>query len=74
MILKNAKEQMDAFAGNDPVEKIAYIVINFDDNFHEYAADYRSQIDAFVTTCSFADLFIEFRYQAAFLYCYELKP
>jgi hypothetical protein len=48
--LQRAKDQMDAYCSDALCKKITYIVIDFDDIHHEYADDYRSQIDAYVAT------------------------
>jgi hypothetical protein len=51
--IENAKEQMDAYSAGRPARKIAYIVVNFDDRFHEYSDMYQSQIDMFLKTNTF---------------------
>lgn len=46
--LWKAKAQMAAY-GTDPGAKhIAYVIVNFDDNLHEYADRYQVQIDRYI--------------------------
>jgi hypothetical protein len=44
--LRNAKKQMDMYAGSSDARRIVYIVVNFDDLLHQYEDDYKSQIGA----------------------------
>jgi hypothetical protein len=46
--LVTAKSQMEAYASDGSGRKIAYVIVNFDDSLHEYAADYSGQIDSFI--------------------------
>ena len=48
--LRNAQKQMNVYAGSNDARKIVYIVVNFDDPHHQYADDYKEQIDAFLST------------------------
>jgi hypothetical protein len=46
--INTATSQMHALDADAGTRRIAYIVVNFDDNLHEYAVEYRRQIDAFI--------------------------
>jgi hypothetical protein len=46
--LESAQRQMLAYDAGGSARWIAYVVVNFDDNLHEYADDYSRQIEAFV--------------------------
>jgi hypothetical protein len=46
--LRKAKSQMDAFDSNPAIRRIVYVIINYDDNLHEYSDRYQPQIDAFL--------------------------
>lgn len=46
--IETATAQMVAYDPDGSVRRIVYVVVNFDDNLHEYAADYSAQIEAFV--------------------------
>jgi hypothetical protein len=47
-VLEKAKAQMTAFDADPAVTKLAYVVINFDDQLHEYADRYRVQIERYM--------------------------
>lgn len=44
--IATAASQMLAYDGNTRTRRIVYVVVNFDDNLHEYAAEYQKQIEA----------------------------
>lgn len=46
--LVEAQAQMNAYACTSSIKRIAYIIVNFDDAFHEYSDRYRQQIDAYI--------------------------
>ena len=46
--LADAKQQMDSFCRTGPAKKLAYVIVNYDDMLHEYAAEYSHQLCAFV--------------------------
>ena len=48
--LEFAGRQLAAVSEKSEDRRIVYTVINFDDSLHEYADDYRKQIDAFIAT------------------------
>jgi len=50
--IETATAQMVAYDPDDSVRRIVYVVVNFDDNLHEYAAAYSAQIDTFVAANS----------------------
>jgi hypothetical protein len=58
--VQNAKEQIDIYSEGRSTRKIVYIIVNFDAGLHEYVDMYKSQIDAFLSMKSFADLEITF--------------
>jgi hypothetical protein len=58
--LRNAKKQMDVYAGSSDAREIVYIVVNFDDSLHQYIDDYKAQIDAFLSTNQSPELEIQF--------------
>jgi hypothetical protein len=58
--LRNAKKQMDVYAGSSDARKIVYIVVNFDDSLHQYADDYKAQIAAFLSTNQSPELEVQF--------------
>jgi hypothetical protein len=43
--LVQAKDQMLAYDHGAAAQKIAYVIVNFDDSLHEYADRYQAQID-----------------------------
>lgn len=46
--IETATAQMVAYDPDDSVKRIVYVVVNFDENLHEYAAEYTAQINKFV--------------------------
>jgi hypothetical protein len=58
--LRNAKKQMDVYAGSSDAREIVYIVVNFDDSLHQYVDDYKAQIDAFLSTNQSPELEVQF--------------
>jgi hypothetical protein len=46
--LMRAKNQMDTHCQYDGIRRIVYVIINFDDNMHEYVEDYLGQLQEFV--------------------------
>ena len=64
--LEHAKTQMLAYDFSTSVRKAAYVVVNFDDNLHEYVDRYRSQIDQFMRTNAVPDLDIVFDIREVF--------
>jgi len=53
--LTEAKAQLDAFCAANDVQKLIYLIPNFDDSLHEYADLYERQIQAYLereTPCS----------------------
>ena len=64
--LETAKRQMDHYAPNGNVRRIAYVVINFDDGLHEYVEHYDEQLRSFVATSSFLGLEIVLDRKPAF--------
>jgi hypothetical protein len=64
--IENAKEQMGAYVAGRTARKIAYIVVNFDDNLHEYSDMYQRQIDTFLKTNTFPDVEIIFDVKSPF--------
>ena len=50
--IQNASSQMHAFNSENDAHRIIYVVVNFDDNLHEYAEDYRTQIEAHLASLS----------------------
>jgi hypothetical protein len=44
--IEAATAQMAAFDGDPVTRRIVYVVVNFDDPFHEYGPDYRADIEA----------------------------
>jgi hypothetical protein len=51
---------MDVYAGSSDAREIVYIVVNFDDSLHQYADDYKAQIDAFLSTDQSPGLEVQF--------------
>jgi hypothetical protein len=50
--LGSASSQMRTVEGQEPTRRIAYVVVNSDDQLNECADDYRRQIEDFLTTQS----------------------
>jgi hypothetical protein len=46
--LRQAKAQIDAYDPASVCKKIAYVIINYDDSLHEYAAPYQLMIDDYM--------------------------
>jgi hypothetical protein len=46
--ITDARKQMAAYDADSATKRVVYVVVNFDDNLHEYAADYCSQIASFI--------------------------
>ena len=40
---------MAAYDADNSIRRIVYIIVNFDDNLHQYDDDYSVQIDSFIT-------------------------
>jgi hypothetical protein len=55
--LTAAESQIKAYESEPATKKIAYVIVNFDDRFHEYANHYQNQIAEF--TSQFAELNME---------------
>ena len=53
--IENAKQQLNAYSTETAARKIVYIIVNFDDDFHEYKDMYEEQI----TVCLNTDMFPE---------------
>jgi hypothetical protein len=64
--LVTARNQMDAYYPGADAKKLAYVVINYDDLLHEYAADYSKQIDQFIATKPVSDLEVFLEAKPAF--------
>jgi hypothetical protein len=64
--LQRAKKQMDTSSQVQITKKIAYIVVNFDDVLHQYAEDYKEQIDAFVAANQIPELEVLFDIKPAY--------
>lgn len=58
--LETATDQMMKYRRDNEIKKIAFVVINYDDILHEYAANYKPQLDAFVASQSNLGLRVEF--------------
>lgn len=58
--LRDAKKQIVVFAGSSDARQVVYIVVNFDDTLHQYADDYKAQIDAFLSTNQIPQLEVQF--------------
>ena len=57
--LENASDQMTVYSQDTATKKIAYLVINYDDILHEYAATYSTQVAAFIANNPVPGLDIE---------------
>lgn len=64
--LESASSQMLAFNNEDGVRRLAYIVINSDDCLNEYADDYRTQIETYLTNLMRVDVDVVLDIQSAF--------
>jgi hypothetical protein len=58
--IENAKQQLNAYSAERTARKIVYIIVNFDDRFHEYADLYESQINRFLNMQMYPDVEIVF--------------
>jgi hypothetical protein len=58
--LEHAKKQMLTYNPDSTVKKIVYVIVNYDDNLHEYGDTYRSQIAQFIANNPVPDLEVEF--------------
>jgi hypothetical protein len=58
--LEYAKAQMVGFNRDSNVRKIVFIVVNYDDSFHEYADDYWPQIKQFLSDNPIPDVEVHF--------------
>jgi hypothetical protein len=58
--IETAKSQMAAYDVDNSIRRIVYIVVNFDDNRHQYADDYSAQIDSFIVAKSMPQIEIVF--------------
>jgi hypothetical protein len=50
--IENATQQLNACSTEGTAQKIVYIIVNFDDSFHEYKDMYENQIARFLNTTS----------------------
>jgi hypothetical protein len=64
--LLQARQQLAAQADGRAVELIIYVVVNFDDYFHEYVDRYRQQIEAFLALNPSPDVEIVLDIKGAF--------
>jgi hypothetical protein len=58
--VETAKSQMAAYDADNSIRRIVYIIVNFDDNRHQYADDYSAQIDSFIIAKSLPQIEIVF--------------
>jgi hypothetical protein len=58
--LQAARDQMTIYSQGADTKKIAYLVINYDDILHEYAATYSTQLAAFIASNPVPGLEVEF--------------
>jgi hypothetical protein len=54
-----AASQLSAFDKDSASRRIVYMIFNFDDRLHEYADEYRKQIESFIAGTSLPDVEIE---------------
>ena len=64
--LETARNQMAAYCPAAGTRKIAYVVINYDDLLHQFAARYEAQIKAFIAANPVPELEIFFDAKPAF--------
>jgi hypothetical protein len=64
--LETAKSQMAAYDADNSIRRIVYIIVNFDDNLHEYADDYSAQIYSFIAANHMPQIEIVFRIKPPF--------
>jgi hypothetical protein len=48
--LQTARDQMTTYSQDAGIKKIVYLVVNYDDILHEYAATYSTQLAAFIAS------------------------
>jgi hypothetical protein len=72
--LMHARAQIVAYPDGQFALKIAYVIVNFDDNLHEYVEGYRAQIDAFMLNNAVADLDVVFDIGDAFVMTLGVNP
>ena len=58
--IETAKSQMATYDADNSVRRIVYIIVNFDDNRHQYADDYFAQINSFITAKSMLQIEVVF--------------
>jgi hypothetical protein len=51
---------MATYDADNSVRRIVYIIVNFDDNRHQYADDYFAQINSFITAKSMLQIEVVF--------------
>ena len=54
--IKKASSQLLAFDKSSATRRIVYVVFNFDDRLHEYADEYRRQIEAYIARASLPNI------------------
>lgn len=54
--INTAALQMRALDADVETRRIAYLVVNFDDNLHEYAVEYRKQLEAYIASVATPDI------------------
>jgi hypothetical protein len=64
--LAQAEGQMAEFDPSPSVEKIAYIIVNFDDSLHEYADRYRDQVEQYMAEYPRPELKVVFDWKPPF--------
>ena len=57
---------MTAYDTDNSVRRIAYVVVNFDDNLHEYTGDYYQQVESFVAANPMPEIEIIFHIKPPF--------
>ena len=60
---------MAAYDADNSIRRIVYIIVNFDDNLHQYDDDYSVQIDSFIYSKSYATNRNRLPYQTTLLFC-----
>jgi hypothetical protein len=68
--LCKAKSQMESYESKEDVRRIVFIVLNFDDFFAEYKAEYFGQIDRYLTTRPISGIDIVFYNQKTVFHCH----
>jgi hypothetical protein len=64
--IETAKNQMAAYDADNSTRRTVYIIVNFDDNLHEYAHDYFAQIDSFIAANPMPQIEIVFHIKPPF--------